>query len=125
MKEKFYSMWAKATDKNGADHFITIVGKFTQKKVNTTIVSQVGDGTLFTDKKFTTRNFAIGRAICDPRDTFSVEKGREIATKRIEKGETIGELSSQDVTMLNDDMCNLLVLNELKYSVQNIDKFID
>lgn len=132
-KEKFYSLWGKATDKNGQDHYVTVVGKFTQSKVTETIPTSMTviderrkqhEGLLITDYKKKVRSFTMAKAICDPRDTFSFEEGQRIAKKRIEEGEVIGTQTSEDITMLNDDQCQLLVFGEVNHIIQHIDEYI-
>lgn len=132
-KEKFYSLWGKATDKNGIDHYVTVVGKFTQSKVKETVPTEMivfdergrqHEGLLMTDYKKKVRSFTMAKAICDPRDTFSFEEGQRIAKKRIADGEVIGTQTSEDVTMLNDDQCELLVFGEVNHIIKHIDEYI-
>lgn len=133
MKEKFYSMWGEATDKNGEKHQVTVVGRVLQEKITdtvsntTTITDERGkehDALIIADYKKKQRTFTMARSICDPRDTFDFERGKEIAKRRIVNGDTIGSIQSENITMLNDDMCNLLVFNEVNHVIKNIDAYI-
>ena len=40
-KEKFYHAWAKATSINGDEHYVTVVGKFTQNYVPKQVTQEV------------------------------------------------------------------------------------
>ena len=135
MKEikKFYSLYADAIDKYGHKHVVTVGGMLTvvEEKETLTCNSQVKDkfgkvynGVTTFEKPWVVRHFGIARAICAPMDEFDINVGEELIKKRIEKGEVVGELNSTYRTMLNDDMCNILLVNELKYAVENIDKLI-
>lgn len=133
MKEKFYSLWSKATDANGVDHYVTVVGKVEQERVRETLTTDTmvedehgkkHEATILTDIKYKRRVFTMARSICSPEDTFNFEQGVKIAKKRIKNGDIIGEFTSNNITMLNDDMCNLLIFNEVNHVVRNIDKYI-
>lgn len=133
-KEKFYSLWGKATASDGSDHYVTVVGRFTQEKTNDTVATEttiVDDNAkehkalVLVDYKKKNRKFEMARAICDPRDTFDYEYGKRKAMKRIAEGEVIGTINSEDITMLNDDICNMLVFNEVNHVIKNIDSYIN
>ena len=132
MKTKEYSLWAKATAKDGSTHYVTVSGRFSQEKVsgispNETTVTVNGKNHTalqLVDYTATVRKFTMARAICHPNDKFDVEVGKQLAMHRIDKGETIGTVESRDVTMLNEDMCNMLLLNELQFTISNLDKFL-
>jgi len=132
-KEKIYNLYAKATDREGNVHYITVVGKCTQEDTTYTIPTEtfVTDengrqhrATIFTDYKAKTRTFTMAKAICDPRDEFNEEYGKKLALKRLERGEVIGTQTSNDITMLNDDQCEMLVVVELAHIIRNIDSYI-
>jgi len=134
-KEKFYSLYGKAVDKNGQEHYVTVVGKMTQTKETETTPVDIRlfedgtarqlEGVVFEKKKVKTRTFEMAWAICDPRDKFDFNVGIELAKKRIERGQTIGTQTTHDVTMLNDDQCNMLVFVEVNHIVKNIDSYIN
>lgn len=133
-KEKFYSLYGKAVDKDGQTHYVTVVGKMTQTKETETIPQEMKlrdvetnkncDALVFINVKKKVRTFTMARAICDPRDTFNFEVGVELAKRRIERGETIGTQYSEDVTMLNDDQCNMLVFTEVNHIINHIDDYV-
>lgn len=132
MKEKFYSMNAKVTDKDGNERVITVVGQFintrekieVEKDVKTTnFKGNAIDAKISFKEKTLLKTFTMACSICCPTDTFDEEKGIEIAKKRL-KTNPIGTLVSSDFSMLNPDMCNILLLNELKYIATNLDKVI-
>lgn len=136
MKIKDYALWGKAVDSKGNTHYVTVVGRAEQEKVKTTlstettVVDENGkqhEGLLLTDYNKKVRTFTMARSICDPRDEFNFETGKQIAIKRLERGDkndVIGSLQSENITMLNDDMCNLLVFNEVNHVIKNIDTYI-
>ena len=41
MKQKFYSMYGTAVDRFGEEHIVTIVGEYTQEKVETEVTKEV------------------------------------------------------------------------------------
>ena len=71
----------------------------------------------------TNRTFRVAYAICNPEDNFDEEYGIKRAMKRI-KTHPIYELSSLNFSALNDEMCNMLLLNEIMHISKNIDKYI-
>ena len=132
-REKFYSMYAKAKDVNGVEHTVTVVGKLEQYKVSDEEIEEFptvndygkeGQGFIVTPFKRTVRRLRLAYSICHPNDEFNEEVGTEIAKKRIEHDDFIGELYSPNCTMLNDDQCQLSVFGELNYIVKNIDKYL-
>ena len=65
----------------------------------------------------------MGYAICHPDDEFNEEIGINLAKRRIET-DPIGTIESYNVTMLNDDQNEMMVLIELAHIIKNIDKYI-
>lgn len=135
MKQKFFHMYGKAVDKNGEQHIITIVGKLTQETVNMTESEDVtvlinnkkeSNGLLIYDVPSKVRKLKYAFSICHPHDieNFDIEKGVEIAKKRIEK-QPLGELETKLKTTLCDDQVKLILFGELNYIINHIDKFIE
>lgn len=134
MKQKFYSMYGTAVDRYGDEHIVTIVGEFTQEKVehfNTTevnvedekIPNKVTKGILTYPTKVKTRTLKYAFSICHQDDEFDEELGIEIAKKRIAK-KPLGELTTTLVTTLCEDQIKLILFGELNYVINNIDSFI-
>ena len=129
MKEKFYNVSGKAVDANGETHYVTVVGKlekFVEHYVDETPVHNDSGsvyGVLLTNEKRKVRQMTLGYAICHPDDEFDEEFGIRLATKRIETS-PVGTLISNNVTMLNDDQNEMLILTELCHIIKNIDKYI-
>lgn len=134
MKTKYFSMYANAVDAEGNNHVVTVVGELTIKGEKTSVTydapielenGKTVSGNITIPFKKNTRTLKLGYSICHPNDEFSVEYGQHIATRRIKNGNYIGELTTTNVTMLNDDQCELNVFGELNYIVKNIDKYIN
>lgn len=131
MSRKIYSMYGTAVDKNGQNHVVTIVGEYTNKKENKYIgeeleVEHYGKNTTgfaFIPTKQMVRTLRYAYAICNPEDKFDEQEGIRIATKRI-KTNPLGELQTKYVTSLCKDQIELILFGELKYIMENIDKFI-
>ena len=68
-----------------------------------------------------TRYFNMGWAICHEDDEFDIETGIRIATRRFSPN----PLETQNGKWLNDDMCEALVANEIKYIEEHLDNFIN
>ncbi len=134
MKEKYYSMYKKATDSNGETHVVTVVGLLEQKRerkpIEETIPVYLTDksvvkGTIFyPSNKLLSRRLTLGLSICHPMDVFDKEKGEEIAKSRIKNGQSIGSLETNDVTMLTEDAILSEIFVKLMYITDNIDKYI-
>lgn len=133
MKTKIYSMYGKAVDANGAEHIVTVVGQFEQTKEYTENVEPLcwvddnnkpRSGVMVYPIRKLKRTLKLGYSICHPNDTFNKEEGIRIAQSRIKHGNYIGEVSSNNCTMLNDDSNNMLVFSELNYITKNIDKYL-
>lgn len=132
-RPKFYHVYAKATDSNGENHYVTVVAKVEQgtekfkSELNGTFMDgsyRVKSGVLsFNDKRFY-RTITLGASICCPVDTFDEEKGIHIAKSRIKKGETIGSMTTHDVTMLTEDAVEAELLVKVNHIAANIDDYI-
>lgn len=129
MKEKFYHISGKAVDSNGITHHVTVVGKRVRETVHgfeeETVYNESGSeqGVLMFKVKNKLRRFTMGYAICHPDDEFNEEIGINLAKRRIET-DPIGTIESYNVTMLNDDQNEMMVLIELAHIIKNIDKYI-
>ena len=132
MSRKIYSMYGTAVDKDGQKHVVTIVGEYTTKKeveFNSTDVDvQVSEdkfvqGIITVPRKQMVRTLRYAYSICNPEDEFNEEVGISIATRRI-KDNPLGELKTKYVTSLCKDQIEIILFGELKYIMENIDKFI-
>ena len=129
MKEKFYHISGKAVDSNGVTHYVTVVGKRVRETEHsideTPVYNESGSeqGVLMFKVKNKIRRFSMGYAICHPDDEFNEEVGIRLAKRRIEY-DPIGTVESYNVTMLNDDQNEMMVLTELAHIIKNIDKYI-
>ena len=132
-KEKFYHAWAKATSSNGDEHYVTVVGKFEQsrkEKIVQDVVpvetkpNTIVDGILTYGVKNLNRKLALGVSICHPSDTFNEEIGINIAKKRINRGQDLGQIETSNVTMLTEDAIMAEILVKLNHICQNIDEYI-
>lgn len=130
---KYYSLWGKAIASDGSEHYVTVVGKCSQEKETITVPTETSvtddkgrehNATLLVNVKRRYRKLTLARAICHPSDEFNFEKGVEMCKKRIEQGIIIGEQESENITMLNDDQCEILVFCEVNHIIKNIDKYI-
>lgn len=135
MKNKFFTISATGKSvKDGAERVVTVVGKLVKEKVDYTdefeldLVDETtgkrfkGEGKV--ERRKPIKHFTMAYSICHPDDKFDSEIGTKIATSRLES-KPLGTVSSLNRTMLNEDMCNMMVFNELMYITKNIDKFID
>ena len=132
-KEKFYHAWAKATSSNGDEHYVTVVGKFEQsrkEKIVQDVVpvetkpNTIVDGILTYGVKNLNRKLTLGVSICHPSDTFNEEIGINIAKKRINRGQDLGQIETSNVTMLTEDAIMAEILVKLNHICQNIDEYI-
>ena len=129
MKEKFYHISGKAVDSNGLTHYVTVVGKRIRETEHsfeeTPVYNDSGSeqGVLMFKVKNKIRKFTMAYAICHPDDEFNEEIGIRLAKRRIET-DPIGTVESYNVTMLNDDQNEMMVLTELAHIIKNIDKYI-
>lgn len=130
MKQKFYSSYGEAIDKNGERHVVTVVGefkRFKEKRVkDTTITLEDGKEAVVLEQiSRKKRTFKMAYAICHPEDEFNQEIGEKIAKRRLKQGEIIGTVSTFDVTMLNDDQCELMVFGETCHIINQIDHYLE
>lgn len=132
MKEKIYSMHETAVDKDGLKHEVMIVGVCTQRKELKRVYRDVQvpvnenkcvDGQLSFFKPSTKRELKYAYSICHSDDNFNEEVGKKLALKRT-KTSPMGELETKYITTLCPDQINLILYGELKYIINNIDKFI-
>lgn len=132
-KEKFYHAWAKATSSNGDEHYVTVVGKFEQsrkEKIVQDVVpvetkpNTIVDGILTYGVKNLNRKLTLGVSICHPSDTFNEEIGINIAKRRINRGQDLGQIETSNITMLTEDAIMAEILVKLNHICQNIDEYI-
>lgn len=134
MKVKFYNAYASCTDSNGEKHVVTVVGKFEQTRKRQTVEESVpievkpnsfvyGKLT-YPSIKVLHRKLTLGVSICHPSDTFDEKVGVDVAKKRIEKGEVLGSLETNNVTMLTEDAIMGEILIKLNHICENIDEFL-
>ena len=132
-KEKFYHAWAKATSSNGDEHYVTVVGKFEQsrkEKIVQDVVpvetkpNTIVDGILTYGVKNLNRKLTLGVSICHPSDTFNEEIGINIAKRRINRGQDLGQIETSNVTMLTEDAIMAEILVKLNHICQNIDTYL-
>lgn len=132
-REKFYHMWGKAVAEDGSEHYVTVVAQFLQEKKEYILPEEVTnvdengrshESLLLTEYRKKTRTVRLAKSICDPRDTFNEEVGVELAKRRIRNNEVIGSITSDDITMLNADHINMLLLAEVNHICKNIDTYI-
>lgn len=132
-KEKFYHAWAKATSSNGDEHYVTVVGKFEQsrkEKIVQDVVpvetkpNTIVDGILTYGVKNLNRKLTLGVSICHPSDTFNEEIGINIAKRRINRGQDLGQIETSNITMLTEDAIMAEILVKLNHIVENIDEFL-
>ena len=120
-------MYANAIDKKGEKHIVTVVGKYVKKNEFTSVAEQKTvngkDGLFVREEKKRVRQLVLAYSICHPTDTFNEAEGIRVALRRMKK-HPIGTLTTKDKTMLCKDMCNILVFNELKHIINNIDNYI-
>lgn len=129
-KTKFYHIYGKAVDSKGETHHVTVVAKLYQTRHKEIVhePTQVetkpncfSEGLLTFEVKRLKRKLTLGLSICHPSDTFDEQIGIDIAKKRIKRGENIGELETNDVTMLTEDA----IMGELFVKLQHITNHID
>lgn len=132
-KEKFYHAWAKATSSNGDEHYVTVVGKFEQsrkEKIVQDVVpvetkpNTIVDGILTYGVKNLNRKLTLGVSICHPSDTFNEEIGINIAKRRINRGQDLGQIETSNITMLTEDAIMAEILVKLNHICQNIDTYL-
>lgn len=133
MSKKLYSMYGTATDAQGQKHIVTVVGEFesTKEEVvrNEDVIIDVTpkkavDGKLTYTVKKPIRKLTYAYSICHPSDTFNEQTGIDIAKSRL-KDNPMGVLTSPYVTCLCKDQIELILFGELKFIMNNIDRFLD
>lgn len=126
-------MHRTCTDKSGDSHVVTVVGEFSQKRLNQYIEKDctVMDNhrtlpaTLLYSKKLMTRSLTMGMSICHPTDDFDEEIGITVARRRIKDGNDIGTLYTHDVTMLTKDQIMSHIQCKLDYICEHIDEYME
>lgn len=131
-KPKFYSNYAKAIDSKGNVHYVTVVAKVEQgneKFINNfetrfaTGFNQYKDCVIsFEDKRFY-RTMTLAASICCPQDKFNKKVGTEIAKRRLKNGDILGQITTNNVTMLTEDAVFAEILTKLTHIVNNIDDY--
>jgi hypothetical protein len=132
-KIKYYHLYAVAKDKDGAEHTVTVVGKFTQNYIPKPITQEVPvevkpgttvNGKLTFNKRTLHRTLTVGVSICHPADTFDEEFGVELAKARIERGQDAGKIETNNVTMITEDLIMAELLGKLSFICNNIDDYL-
>ena len=134
MKVKYFSMYANCEDSKGEKHVVTVVGKFEQTRERQMVQEVVPvelkensfvDGVLsYPSNKLLKRTLTLGVSICHPMDEFDEEVGKRIAKSRIEKGQTLGSIETNSVTMLTEDAIMAEIYVKLAHISDNIDEYI-
>lgn len=134
-KEKYFSAYKKAYDKQGEVHYVTVVAEIKnfKKRVDKDIElsGEVSGYGKLTNSQATlhlevpTRKVTFSYAICSPCDKFSEEKGIKIATSRIKRNETIGSLETSELFSLGYSEVSALIKAKLDAISESIDKIID
>lgn len=134
MKTKFFHLFADGVDSKGEKHTVTVVGKFEQEyirrpaEIPVTVKlkrNRYADGKLSFAEKLLHRTLTIGVAICSPDDEFDEAEGVRIAKRRIERGDGVGKIETNDVTMITDDLIIAELFGKLSYITSHIDKYIN
>lgn len=134
MKTKFFHLFADGVDSKGERHTVTVVGKFEQEyirrpaEIPVTVKlkrNRYADGKLSFAEKLLHRTLTIGVAICSPDDEFDEAEGVRIAKRRIERGDGVGKIETNDVTMITDDLIIAELFGKLSYITSHIDKYIN
>ena len=82
------------------------------------------DGILTYGVKNLNRKLTLGVSICHPSDTFNEEIGINIAKRRINRGQDLGQIETSNITMLTEDAIMAEILVKLNHICQNIDDFL-
>lgn len=112
------------------NHVITVVGVRTEEKEQSTKIFNLsfknGDVQTLHNFKVPVRRFVLGYSICHPEDVFDTGIGIEGAYNRAKSNNRkMGELRSNNWTMLQDDQCELLVKCEAEHIGRNLHKYIN
>ena len=109
-------MYKKAVDSSGNVHYVTVVGQLEQKRERKTIEEVIP---VYLSEKSTVEGVVVY-----PSNKIDKEKGEEIAKSRIKRGDAIGSLETNDVTMLTEDAIMAEIFTKLMYIAKNIDEYI-
>lgn len=132
-KIKYYSVYGKAVDLDGNEHYVTVLGQLEQSRDSMFVQDVVPvevkpntfvDGVLTYKQKKLHRKLTLGMSICHPSDTFSEEEGIKVAKRRIKNGEVLGSIETTDVTMLTEDAVMGELLVKLSHIIERIDSVI-
>ena len=132
-KIKYYHLYGTTEDKEGLVHIVTVVGKFEQTRKQTEVKESINielrpkaftEGELKYKVKMLHRKLTIGLSICHPQDKFNEEYGVKLAKSRIDQGRNVGEIYTNDVTMLTEDAIYGELLIKLQHVCNNIDDYI-
>lgn len=133
MSKKYFHVYGKTTIDDGSERIVTIVGKFEQTrkkkeiKEDTEVELLNGNfirGELKYNVKMLNRKLTLGMSICHPYDKFDEEIGVEIAKRRIEQGQDLGSIETNDVTMLTEDAIFAEMMTKLNHVLNNMKDYI-
>lgn len=127
-KETKFSYHLKTQD----NHVITVVGVRTEEKedkvmsTNLRHINGKGESHFISVFPQKVRRFVMGYSICHPVDVFDTEIGINGAYNRAKsKRRKMGELRSDNWTMLQDDQCEVLIKCEAEHIARNLHKYIN
>ena len=129
----YYHVYGKAIDSDGVNHYVTVVGKLEQTRERSIVQEQVPvevkpnsfvSGVLTYQPKILRRKLTLGVSICHPSDTFDEQVGIKVAKGRIERGEDLGSLVTNNITMLTEDAIMGELIVKLNHICENIDDYI-
>jgi hypothetical protein len=132
-KVNFYHVYGKVKTDDGDTHVVTIVGKLEQSREKVEITQPITvetkptcftQGEIKYNVKLLKRKLTLGLSICHPSDTFDEEVGIEIAKRRIEKGEELGSIETNDVTMLTEDAIIAELMVKLNHVMGEIGSYL-
>ena len=130
---KYFHVYGKAIDSDGVNHYVTVVGKLEQTRERSIVQEQVPvevkpnsfvSGVLTYQPKILRRKLTLGVSICHPSDTFDEQVGIKVAKGRIERGEDLGSLATNNITMLTEDAIMGELIVKLNHICENIDDYI-
>ena len=133
MSKKYFHVYGKTTIDDGSERIVTIVGKLEQtrkkkeNKEDTEVELLNGNfvkGELKYNVKMLNRKLTLGMSICHPYDKFDEEIGVEIAKRRIEQGQDLGSIETNDVTMLTEDAIFAEMMTKLNHVLNNLGDYI-
>lgn len=127
-KETKFSYHLKTQD----NHVVTVVGVRTEEKEDKVMSTHIGHINGKGESHFISvlpqkvRRFVMGYSICHIEDVFDSETGIDIAYGRAKsKRRKMGELRSDNWTMLQDDQCEVLIKCEAEHIAKNLHKYIN